>query len=48
MRTLIVIPIIHTEQDMGSLLEQVKQEYVTRYGHEKWAEHSQPPSRCLS
>ena len=39
MRTLIVIPIIHTEQDMGSLLEQVKQEYVTRYGHEKWAEH---------
>ena len=39
MRTLIVIPIIHTEQDMGSLLEQVKQEYVTRYGHEKWTEH---------
>ena len=39
MRTLIVIPIIHTEQDMGSLLEPVKQEYVTRYGHEKWNEH---------
>ncbi len=39
MRTLIVIPIIHTEQDMGSLLEQIKQEYVTRYGHEKWTEH---------
>ena len=39
MRTLIVIPIIHTEQDMGSLREQVKQEYVTRYGHEKWTEH---------
>lgn len=39
MRTLIVIPILHTEQDMGSLREQVKQEYVTRYGHEKWAEH---------
>ena len=35
MRTLIVIPIIHTEQDMGSLLERVKQEYVARYGHDK-------------
>lgn len=39
MRTLIVIPIIHTEMDMGSLLEEIKQEYVTRYGHEKWTEH---------
>lgn len=39
MRTLIVIPIIHTEHDMGSLREQIKQEYVTRYGHEKWTEH---------
>lgn len=39
MRTLIVVPIIHTEQDMGSLLEQVKQEYVQRYGTAKWDEH---------
>ena len=39
MRTLIVIPIIHTEQDMGSLVEQIKEEYVTRYGREKWTEH---------
>ena len=39
MRTLIVVPIIHAEQDMGSLLEQVKQEYAQRYGHEKWTEH---------
>lgn len=39
MRTLIVIPIIHAEQDMGSLLEQIKQEYVTRYGREKWTAH---------
>ena len=30
MRTLIVIPMIHTEQDMGSLLEQSKQAYVKR------------------
>jgi hypothetical protein len=29
-RTLIVIPMIHTEQDMGSLLEQSKQAYVKR------------------
>jgi len=39
MRTLIVIPIIHTEQDMGGLSEKVKQQYVTRYGAKKWAEH---------
>lgn len=39
MRVLIVIPIIHTEQDMGSLREEIKQEYVTRYGDEKWAAH---------
>ena len=39
MRTLIVIPIIHTEQDMGSLLDQIKQEYVARYSHDKWTEH---------
>lgn len=39
MRTLIVIPIIHTEKDMGALLEQIKQQYVTRYGQEKWEEH---------
>lgn len=39
MRTLILIPIIHTEQDMGSLRDQFEQEYVARYGHEKWTEH---------
>lgn len=39
MRTLIVVPIIHTEQDMGSLFEQVRQEYVQRYGSAKWDEH---------
>ncbi|MGQ0708639.1 MAG: hypothetical protein ACT4NV_02710 [Rhodoferax sp.] len=41
MRTLIVIPMIHGEQDMGSLLGQVKHEYVRRYGDEKWSEHLQ-------
>lgn len=39
MRTLIVIPIIHAEQDMGSLLEQVREGYVQRYGQAKWDEH---------
>lgn len=39
MRTLIVIPIIHTPQDMGSLLGKIRQEYVARHGHEKWSEH---------
>jgi len=39
MRTLIVIPIIHTEQDMGSLREEIKQKYVARYGYGKWTEH---------
>jgi len=39
MRTLIVIPIIHTEQDMGSLREQVRQEFVARHGQEKWVDH---------
>ena len=36
MRTLIVVPIIHTEQDMGSLITQIKREYIARFGHEKW------------
>jgi hypothetical protein len=44
-RTLILIPIIHTERDMGSLLEQVKNAYVLRYGEEKWAEHLQSIDR---
>jgi hypothetical protein len=39
MRTLILIPIIHTKQDMGSLLGQIKQQYVARHGHAKWREH---------
>lgn len=39
MRILIVIPIIHTQQDMGSLLELSKQAYVDLYGTEKWEAH---------
>lgn len=39
MRILIVIPIIHTQQDMGSLLEFTKQAYINRYGQEQWVAH---------
>ena len=41
MRTLIVVPIIHTEQDMGSLITQIKREYIARFGQEKWCQHLQ-------
>lgn len=39
MRRLVYISIIHTEVDMGSVSEQVKEEFVARYGNEKWLEH---------
>ena len=39
MRTIILVPIIHTEKDMGSLLESVKQEYVRQHGVQKWFDH---------
>ncbi len=39
MRLLILVPIIHTEQDMGSFTEQAKQEYVQKYGLAKWEQH---------
>lgn len=39
MRLLIKIPIVHAAQDMGSLRARIRQEYIGRYGHEKWLEH---------
>lgn len=39
MRILFLVPIIHTEHDMGSLIEKVKQEYVRQYGAQKWETH---------
>jgi hypothetical protein len=39
MRTLILIPIIHTEHDLGSLLEKTKEQYVARYDLAKWTQH---------
>ena len=39
MRTLIYIPIIHTEVDLGSVSEEVKKEYLSKYGKNKWLKH---------
>ena len=39
MRTLLKIPIIHTAQDMGTLRDKTEQEYLDRFGHEKWLAH---------
>jgi hypothetical protein len=39
MRVLISIPVIHTQEDMGSLLEQIKRDYIKKYGQQKWLEH---------
>lgn len=39
MRNLIYIPIIHTEVDMGSVSEEVKKEYLSKYGKSKWLKH---------
>lgn len=38
-RLLISIPIVHSEQDMGSLRSNLKREYVQRYDAEKWDKH---------
>lgn len=40
MRKLIYIPIIHTEVDMGSLNEEIKRQYLEKYGEEKWKGHA--------
>lgn len=39
MRRLIYIPIIHTEVDMGSVSEEMRKEFLARYGKSKWLEH---------
>lgn len=40
MRKLIYVPIIHTEDDMGSLADFVKKEYKKKYSRQKWQEHT--------
>lgn len=44
-RKLIYVPIIHTDADMGSLLEALKEEYESQYGKGKWEEHVQMVNR---
>ncbi len=39
MRNLVYIPIIHTEVDLGSVSEEVKKEYLSKYGKNKWLKH---------
>jgi len=38
-RKLIYVHIVHTSQDMGSLLEKVKREYIAIYGEQRWNQH---------
>lgn len=39
MRKLIYIPVIHSEEDMGSMAGPLKQEFIRRFGVAKWHEH---------
>lgn len=39
MRRLIYIPVIHTEEDMGSMAGPLKQQFIQRFGTAKWHEH---------
>ncbi|MEA1964195.1 MAG: hypothetical protein U9O41_03595 [Candidatus Aerophobetes bacterium] len=39
MRRLVYIPIIHTELEMGSVSSSLKEEYIVKFGKEKWQEH---------
>jgi hypothetical protein len=41
MRTLIIVPIIHAENDMGSLRDAVRQAYIARFGADSWEAHQQ-------
>jgi len=40
MRRLIYIPIVHTDADMGSMSESLKQVYVKKYGIRKWTQRT--------
>lgn len=39
MRRLIYVPIIHTEVDMGSMSNSLKERYIQKYGENKWFDH---------
>ena len=40
MRKLFCIPIVHTPEDFGSHLAEVKKEYIARHGLSKWNDHN--------
>ena len=46
MRTLIYVPIVHAEADMGSMAEELKQRFEAAYGPGKWAAR-QPSVRAM-
>lgn len=39
MRKLFLIPIIHTQADLGSMSESIRQFYVRKFGKEQWRRH---------
>lgn len=41
MRRLIYLPIVHTGVEMGSMYRPMKDEYIRRFGIQKWEEHNQ-------
>lgn len=45
MRKLFYIPIIHTPEDLGSHLAEVKREYIAKYGLPKWRDHIESVDR---
>ncbi len=40
MRTLIYIPIVHTDADMGAMSESLQQVYMKEYGRRKWTQRT--------
>ncbi len=38
-RKLIYVPIVHTEADMGSMRDPIKDKYIDKYGQSKWSDH---------
>jgi hypothetical protein len=38
-RRLIVVPIIHSQEDMGRLRESVRRQHVEKHGEQRWDEH---------
>lgn len=39
MRRLLYIPVIHSEEDLGSMAEPLKQEFIQQFGLSRWQEH---------